>query len=92
MRSKKIYKYTQARTSCISYHWADEIENVIKRYLEGFTLHLCSGRSGIGDVRIDKIIWAKFRSSFKQANMIADANKIPFQDNSVDTLCFGPCL
>lgn len=90
VRSKKHNSYTTPRTTCISYHWHDDIENLIKSKIEGYTLHLCSGRSKIGDIKIDLMVWKKFRSSFSKCNVLADANNTPLPDNSFNTVVLDP--
>ncbi len=89
-KSKKYNSYTSPRTTCISYHWTNDIEALIKSKIEGYTLHLCSGRSFIGDVKIDLIVWNKNRLSFDKCNVLADANMTPLKDNSFNTVVLDP--
>ena len=74
----------------ISYAWSDGVESIVKQQCEGKVLHLCSGRSPVGEVRIDLIIWKKYRARFSKANMLASADQVPFQDSTFDTIVADP--
>jgi 16S rRNA G966 N2-methylase RsmD len=62
--------------------WPSEVENYIERNLIGKTLHVCCGKSRIGDVFLDL--------NERDVNVIADAAKLPFGHCSFDTVLCDP--
>lgn len=64
-----------------AWSWPVEIENKIRSLCEGFTLHVCSGDSTIGDVRLDLT---------KPADIKGDMFHLPFRPESFDTVLCDP--
>lgn len=61
--------------------WPQEVEDYIQSKLIGYTLHICCGKSQLGDVRLDRydpIVDVK-----------ADAARLPFE-KSFDTVLIDP--
>lgn len=63
--------------------WAESIEDYLQALFIGSTLHLCSGASQLGDVRLDLDV--AHRPDIK-----ADAARVPFADDSFDTVLCDP--
>lgn len=64
--------------------WYKEIETVLQDLCVGKTLHVCSGHSQLGDVRVDM-------DEDVSPNVIGDAARLPFRDSSfVTVLCDPP--
>jgi len=61
--------------------WPDAVEEYLRERLVGTTLHVCPGKSMLGDVRIDL---------FEDADIKADAARLPVADNSFDTVLIDP--
>ena len=87
---RQANQYLSPKTRLCAYVWSKNIENIIKENVKGVSLHLCSGRSGLGDVRLDKIIWKKYKPYYSKANMLGHADHIPFKDNSFDVVITDP--
>jgi hypothetical protein len=62
--------------------WPEAVENWISERLVGSTLHVCCGKSRLGDVRVDLYE--------PDVDVKADAAKLPFDDNSFDTVLIDP--
>lgn len=62
--------------------WPEEVELYIKDRLIGTSLHVCCGKSQIGDVRLDL-----YESD---VNIKADAAALPFSAHSFDTVFADP--
>lgn len=62
--------------------WPKAVENFIDEWLLGFTLHICCGKSKLGDVRLDLYE--------KDIDIRADASRLPFRNQSFDTLVIDP--
>lgn len=62
--------------------WPDAVEAYIKERLIGYTLHVCPGKSMLGDIRMDLYE--------DNVNTIADAARLPVKDNSFDTVLIDP--
>ena len=70
-----IYKVTKLL-------WPKEIEKFLEDLLIGKSLHICCGKSTIGDIRLDLYE--------DDVDIIGDATRLPFADNSIDTLLIDP--
>ena len=62
--------------------WPDEIEAYLQGQLIGKTLHVCCGKSLLGDVRLDKYEYP--------VDVTADAARLPFANCSFDTVLCDP--
>jgi hypothetical protein len=62
--------------------WPKEIEAYLNMLLVGKSLHVCCGKSQIGDIRLDLFE--------KDADVLGDASRLPFTDKSVDTILIDP--
>jgi hypothetical protein len=70
-----IYKVTKLL-------WPKEIEYFLGNLLIGKSLHICCGKSTMGDVRLDL---------YEQSvDVRANADKLPFNNNAFDTLLIDP--
>ncbi len=69
------YKFQKA------WSWPGDVEAKIKGLLEGYTLHVCSGESSLGDVRIDLE---------KPAHVKASMFNLPVKPESFDTVLCDP--
>jgi len=69
------YKFKRA------WAWPKEIEDFIQNKNRGFSLHVCSGQSKIGDVKIDL---------FTNADIKADMFHLPIRRQSFDTVICDP--
>jgi SAM-dependent methyltransferase len=74
-KNKASYKFRKA------WSWPFEVEAKIKELCEGYTLHVCSGESTIGDVRIDVE---------KLADVKASMFWLPIRQESFDTVLCDP--
>lgn len=61
--------------------WPKEVESYLESLLLGRSLHICCGKSRIGDVRLDL---------YEDVDIRADAARLPFTDQSFDTLLIDP--
>lgn len=61
--------------------WPEEIEKYLSELLVGFSLHICCGKSSIGNIRLDLN---------EDVDVRADAARLPFADKSFDTLLIDP--
>lgn len=62
--------------------WPKEVESFIESKIIGYSLHICCGKSKIGNVRLDKFE--------KDVTIVGDASRLPFCDNSFDTVLIDP--
>ena len=62
--------------------WPTHVEGWIATRLVGYTLHICHGKSQIGDVHLDLFE--------KQTDIHGDAAKLPFDELSFDTVLIDP--
>lgn len=62
--------------------WPDAVEAYIKERLIGYTLHVCPGKSMLGDVRMDL-----YEDGI---DVRADAARLPVKDYSFDTVLIDP--
>jgi len=73
------------KKACYKFHrawaWPKEVEDFIKSKVEGFSLHVCCGESGIGDVKIDL---------YTKADIKADMFHLPIKKGSFDTVICDP--
>ena len=63
------------------WHWPADVEAFISLFVKGFSVHLCSGSSKLGSLRIDR---------FMPADIIADMRFLPIKDSCVDTVICDP--
>jgi len=66
-----------------AWRWTKDEEAIYARFLKGFTLHLCCGKSLLGDIRIDVDRRLK-------PTIVADQNHLPFKDKVFDTALWDP--
>lgn len=62
--------------------WPEDVTNEIERLLIPSTLHVCCGRSHLGDVRVDL--------NEENCDVRADASHLPFRDESFSTVLCDP--
>lgn len=62
--------------------WPEAVEAYLQEQLIGRTLHICCGKSQLGDVRLDLFE--------EDVDIKADANRLPFADLSFDTVLIDP--
>jgi hypothetical protein len=62
--------------------WPKEVEDFLETQFIGITLHLCCGKSKLGDIRLDLFE--------NDVDIIADASKLPIKTRSVDTVLVDP--
>jgi len=65
------------------WRWSRDFEDFIKQKIEGFTLHVCCGYSGLGDVRVDLDRKVK-------PHIVADMFHLPFRRFVFDTVVCDP--
>lgn len=63
--------------------WPESIEEFLDSLLVGNSLHVCCGKSMLGNVRLDL-------DPENNPDVIADAAKMPFADNSFNTVLCDP--
>lgn len=63
--------------------WPDEVSDVIQGLLIPKSLHVCSGRSPLGDMRVDL-------DPLNNPDVIADAANLPFDDESFESVLCDP--
>ena len=63
--------------------WPEAVERVLADYLLTPSLHVCSGLSKLGDVRLDLNVDVK-------PNIISDAALLPFRDNTFKSVLCDP--
>lgn len=63
--------------------WPDSIQDVLQGLFVGKSLHVCCGKSLIGDIRLDL-------DPDNSPDILADAANIPLEDNSFDTVLCDP--
>ena len=73
--SYEVEKYTNA------WRWNKHEECIVSKHIIGSSIHICSGQSKIGDIRVDLT---------EQADIKADVLKLPFKDKSIDTVICDP--
>lgn len=61
--------------------WPKEVEEYLSTKLLGYSLHVCCGKSQLGDVRVDL---------YAQADITADAARLPFSNSEFDTVLIDP--
>ena len=66
-----------------SWIWNKSVEEFVKTKIKGYSLNVCSGKSSLGDVKVD--LDPKDKSILK-----ADMIKLPFKDNTFDTVIQDP--
>jgi hypothetical protein len=63
--------------------WPDSIERWVRERAEGRTLHVCCGRSTLGDVRVDA-------DPDNDPDIIGDAKRLPVEPATFDTGVIDP--
>jgi len=64
-----------------SWAWPSEVEDFLEEKMEGFTIHVCSGSSKLGDVTIDQYMPAMIK---------ADMLYLPVRTGVADTVICDP--
>jgi len=64
-----------------SWAWPGEVEEFLKQKAKGFTIHVCSGSSNLGEVTIDQ---------FMPAMIKADMYNLPIKTGVADTVICDP--
>jgi len=64
-----------------SWRWTKREEKIVHSYCRGSILHLCSGKSKMGDIRMDL---------YQHATIKADVLHLPFKSHSFDTIVCDP--
>lgn len=62
--------------------WPKDVESYLEALLIGQSLHVCSGKSKIGDIRLDLYE--------KDVNVMGDMSRLPFSNQSFDTVLIDP--
>lgn len=62
--------------------WPKDVESYLEELLIGYTLHICCGKSKIGDIRLDLYE--------DDVNIIGDMSRLPFSNQSFDTAIIDP--
>jgi hypothetical protein len=62
--------------------WPKDVEALIESKFIGYTLHVCCGKSKIGDVRLDLYE--------QDIDVRANMDRLPFANKSFDTVCIDP--
>lgn len=63
--------------------WPERVEEFIETLLIPRTLHVCCGKSLLGDVRVDN-------DPANKPDLVADANNLPFADGEFETVLCDP--
>ena len=63
--------------------WPEEVENCIQSFLISRSLHVCCGKSMLGDIRLDA-------DPSHDPDVIADAAELPFADKSFESVLCDP--
>ena len=63
--------------------WPEAVESFISTLLIPKSLHVCCGRSALGDVRVD-------HDPLNNPDVICDAAKLPFEDESFESVLCDP--
>jgi hypothetical protein len=71
-----------------SWIWPEQVTDLVKSLIIGKSINVCSGASALGDVKIDLEPIPELQT--KNNIQIADMNKLPFEDNSFDTVISDP--
>lgn len=66
-----------------SWRQPEDVDRWIRERVEGYTLNVCSGKSPLGDVKVD--------ADPQQPDVIkADMSNLPFEDATFDSVVFDP--
>lgn len=63
--------------------WPDRVERLFREQATGRTLHVCCGKSDLGDVTVD-------RDPRNDPDVVADMFALPFEEASFDTVICDP--
>ena len=63
--------------------WPEAVSDVLQTLLIPKSLHVCSGKSMLGDVRVDL-------DPANKPDVVADANDLPFEDASFESVLCDP--
>ena len=66
-----------------SWIWDKTVEDFVREQVQGYSLNVCSGKSPLGDVKVD--LDPKDKSIIQ-----ADMKNLPFEDNTFDTVIEDP--
>lgn len=64
-----------------SWAWPGEVEEFLRQKMDGFTIHICSGLSNLGDVTLDQ---------FMPATIKGDMYNLPLRTGIADTVICDP--
>ena len=70
------------------YQFPESTHNFIKERIKGFCLHVCSGSSLLGDIRLDLELQKVQKN--KPGFLIGDQFHLPFQNEKFDTVICDP--
>ena len=79
-KGKKINRNCQLEKCWV---WPEKVENKIKPLIKGISLNVCAGLSPLGDIKIDI-------EQHQKDIIITDMSKLPFDDNTFDTVISDP--
>jgi len=65
-----------------AWRWPATVEGFIRSRARGLVIHVCSGDSQLGDLRIDRYN--------HNANVVGDFNHLPIKDDIADTVVCDP--
>lgn len=80
LRGKKIHKTQILRESWV---WGNDVTELIKKYIKGYSLNVPCGMSKLGDVRVDI-------DPNLNPDIVADMNDLPFENETFDTIISDP--
>lgn len=66
-----------------SWVWNQPVQEFVRSRVQGYSLNVCAGLSEIGDIKIDL-------DPMSESIVKADMNKLPFSDNTFDTVISDP--
>lgn len=66
-----------------SWVWPDRVERLFREHMEGETLHVCCGKSDLGDITVDA-------DPDRDPHVVADMFDLPFGENTFDTVICDP--
>ena len=75
MTGQKVENYSNA------WKWSKHEEFLVYKHIIGSSIHVCSGRSKVGDIQIDLT---------EKADIKADVLHLPIKNKSVDTVIADP--
>lgn len=61
--------------------WPESVEEFLKTQIKNPSLHVCCGKSTLGDIKLDL---------YEDVDVRGDANRLPFDENSFNTVLIDP--